>query len=252
MNATCEWWENFFHGPWGELQAKGYAGGKTQTEAEFIIGTLGLEAGNEVLDVACGVGRHSLELSARGIRMTGIDFNGKALAIAAAAAADRRLDATFVKTDMRCLRWRERFDAAYCFWTSFGYFEDEAHDLVAAKRIAEALKPAGRFLIDVHTTETLLPKFRRQHWEWLDEAHSGRLLQDNHWNCETGRVEGQWTFIENGEIRSNSSSLRLYSYRELCELLREAGFRHFEGYDTQTGDRFRLGSQRLSLVATLR
>jgi SAM-dependent methyltransferase len=251
MNATCEWWEGFFHGPWGELQAKGYASEKTQTEAECIISTLGLAAGDEVLDVACGIGRHTLELAARSIRMTGIDFNGKALAIAAAAAAERGLDAAFVKSDMRCLRWRERFDAAYCFWTSFGYFEDEAHDLVAAKRIAEALKPDGRFLIDVHTTETLLPMFRQRHWEWLDESHSDRLLQDTHWNFETGRVEGVWTFIENGRSRSCGSSLRLYSYRELCELLREAGFSRFESYDTKTGSPFRLGSQRLSLVASL-
>jgi hypothetical protein len=43
----------------------------------------------------------------------------------------------------------------------------------------------------------------------------------------------------------------LYSYRALCELLREAGFATFEALETVTGKPFKLGSQRLSVVARL-
>ena len=251
MNATNEWWETFFHGPWGEWQARGFMQDHTEAEADFIVGALGLAPGSMVLDVACGTGRHAIELATRGIDTTGIDFNGDTLLLAEAAAAQRDVTPRFLKSDMRCLRFHEAFDAAYCFWTSFGYFEDESHDLVAAKRVAEALRPGGRFLVDIHTTETILPIFESSNTMPLDEAGDNKLRQERHIDFERGRVEATWTFVEDGQERSSQSSLRLYSYHELCALLREAGFRSFKGYDTLTGEPFRMGARRLGLVASL-
>jgi ubiquinone/menaquinone biosynthesis C-methylase UbiE len=252
MNAQSEWWESFFHGPWGQWQAEGFRQENTKTEAELLVDALGLKPGQSVLDVACGTGRHAIELADGGVEVTGIDFNETALLTARRSAAARGVDVQFLKQDMRCLGYREEFDAAYCFWTSFGYFEDESHDFVVAKRIAEALRPGGRFLLEIIATETILPIFEPHRAEWLDEAHTRQLLHDTRFDCATGRIEEDWTFVENGRRESCHSSLRLYSYRELCELLREAGFESFAGYDTETGEAFDLGSSRLSLVASLR
>lgn len=251
MNATSEWWESFFHGPWGRWQAEGFKQENTEAEADFIVGALGLAPGRQVLDVACGTGRHAVELAGRGIEVTGIDFNGRALAVAREAARERGVEPTFLQRDMRCLRFREQFDAAYCFWTSFGYFEDESHDLVVAKRIAEALRPGGRFLIDIVATETLLPVFEQRLTEQFEHNGPRELVQLPRFDFETGRVEADWTFVEKGRKETWHSSLRVYSYRELCEILREAGFERFEGYDTRTGEPFALGASRLALVASL-
>jgi len=251
MNATSEWWETFFHGPWGEWQARGFMQQNTQREVGFLIKALGLKAGDQVLDVACGTGRHAIELEEEGIRVTGIDFNADTLAVAESSARRRGVAPRFLKSDMRCLRFREQFDAAYCYWTSFGYFEDEAHDLLVAKRVAEALRPGGRFLIDIVAAETLLPVFRPEHVTDLDENGASQLRQHVRLDFETGRIEGDWTFVEDGQTRSAHSSLRLYSYHELCALLAEAGFRCFEGFDSITGDPFAIGAGRLGLVASL-
>jgi len=251
MNTTGEWWERFFHGPWGRWQAAGLWQGKAAAESDFIARALGLAPGDAVLDVACGTGRHAVELAQKGYRVTGVDFNRTALAVAEAAAARCRPAPRFLQQDMRCLRFGDEFDAAYCFWTSFGYFEDPSHDLVAAKRIAEALKPGGRFLLDLHVAESILPVFEPES-EWpLDDAGSRSLSERKRWDFETGRVEADWTFTENGRSESWHSSIRLYSYGELCELLREAGFSRFTSYDTATGEPFALGAKRLALVASL-
>ena len=251
MNATSEWWETFFQGPWSEWQAQGFMQERTEQEADFIVRALGLEPGDAVLDVPCGTGRHAVELAARGIEVTGIDFNADVLGIAQSAAVESGRAPRFLQADMRCLRFREEFDAAYCFWTSFGYFEDESHDLVVAKRIAESLRPGGRFLLDLMVVETLLPVFRPENDRVLDESGTRRVREQVRLDFETSRVEADWTFVENGSSRSLHTSLRLYSYRELCELLREAGFVRFEGYDTASGEPFGLGARRLSLVASL-
>lgn len=251
MNATTEWWETFFHGPWGEWQARGFMQEHTGTETDFIEAALGLNAGDEVLDVACGTGRHAIELATRGVDVTGVDFNGDTLRLAETRAREAGVAPRFLKADMRCLRFREAFDAAYCFWTSFGYFEDESHDLVAAKRIAESLRPGGRFLVDLMTAETLLPKFTTDLFTQLDDEGEQVLHEHVHFDLERSRVDAEWTFVENGQERHSHSSLRLYSYHELCALLREAGFTRFEGFDTMTGEAFGIGARRLGLVASL-
>jgi cyclopropane fatty-acyl-phospholipid synthase-like methyltransferase len=76
MIPKSEWWETFFHGPWGEWQARGFMQQNTPTEVDFLVKALGLKSGAEVLDVACGTGRHAIELAKLGIEVTGIDFSG--------------------------------------------------------------------------------------------------------------------------------------------------------------------------------
>jgi SAM-dependent methyltransferase len=250
MLEKCEWWEDFFHGPWGDLQSRGYPPEKTSAEVDFLIAALDISSGQHVLDLACGIGRHSIELAARGMEVTGIDFNGSALALAERAATARSVTPRFVQRDMRNLDWSRQFDAAFCFYSSFGYFEDEADDLAVAKRIAAALRPGGRFLIDTHVTETLFPLFQERRWTWIDEQRSSRLLEETRWDVATGRVSTEWTFVEKAGVRSSRSSIRTYSYRELCTLLREAGFRELVGLETGTRKTFALGSKRLSLIAT--
>ena len=254
MNATSEWWESFFHGPWGELQARGFMQENTRAEADFLVRALAIRPGDEVLDVACGTGRHAIELAGRGMAVTGIDFNAATLAVAEAGAIARGVRPTFIKSDMRCLRYRDRFDAAYCFWTSFGYFEDESHDLVVAKRVAEALRPGGRFLIDITVAETLLPVFRPEYVtpiDPVDASSTDEVRQNVRFDFESGRIENDWTFVENGSTRTAHSSVRLYTCHELVALLREVGFERFEAYDSMTGEAFGIGARRLGLVASL-
>jgi ubiquinone/menaquinone biosynthesis C-methylase UbiE len=168
MSGKPEWWEDFFLGPWGELQARGYPAERTSGEADFLIAVLGLGAGQSVLDVACGIGRHSIELSLRGMDVTGVDFNNTALALAEETARSRNVQPRFVQRDMRHLDWHQEFNAAFCFYSSFGYFENEADDLMVASRVAAALR------------RTALPYFRgRKYASILSARQYVELIRDN-------------------------------------------------------------------------
>ena len=101
MNKTREWWEDFFPGPWGDLQAQGYPQEKTHAEVDFLVAALELSEGDRVLDLACGIGRHTVELAIRGFDATGLDFNGAALALAQKAASEHGVSPRFVCRDMR-------------------------------------------------------------------------------------------------------------------------------------------------------
>lgn len=250
MSARREWWEDFFHGPWGELQAEGYPAERTAAETDFMMAALGLQAGDRVLDLACGIGRHSVALAERGLSVTGVDFNAGALAIAERTAAERGAAVRLIESDMRAIAFEREFDAVVCYFSSFGYFEDETDDGAVARRIAAALRPGGRFLLELMTLETLAPIWQARRWQWIDEDRTRRVLEETSIDFAAARVEADWTFIEPGRTRVAHSSLRLYCYRELSDLLRRAGFDEVTGLDPTTGASFALGDRRLALLAT--
>src|SRR5215831_10440131 len=118
------WWRNFFESPWAQIQSGGYPAERTATECDLIQGALELAPGASVLDVPCGVGRHSVELARRGFALTGIDFNPAHVEQARAAASAANVAVRFEVADMRDFVASDRFDAAFCYFGSFGYFSD--------------------------------------------------------------------------------------------------------------------------------
>lgn len=117
-----DWTEAFFKGPWQIHQIEGYPAERTSREVAFILETLRPEPGARMLDVPCGTGRHSIELSSRGFRMTALDFNATALDASRSQAEKLGVEVDFREGDMRALTFREEFDAAFCYFGSFGFF----------------------------------------------------------------------------------------------------------------------------------
>jgi cyclopropane fatty-acyl-phospholipid synthase-like methyltransferase len=176
------WWESFFRGPWEQIQLPGYPEERTKNEVSFMEDALGLAGGERILDVPCGEGRHSIELARRGYRSTGVDFNPNAVAVAEQRATTAGVDVDFSCADMRALEYHEEFDAAICFFGSFGYFGD-AENAEFVHRVARALRPGGRFLIDTHVTESLYPQFRERDWSLIQEEPPLRPIFDSSAVC---------------------------------------------------------------------
>jgi SAM-dependent methyltransferase len=244
-----DWWSNFFGEAWPRIQAGGYPVDRTAAECDLIERTLGLSEGAAVLDIPCGIGRHSVELSRRGFNMTGIDFKAEYVADARALAADAGVQAAFVVGDMREFASPYPFDAAFCYFGSFGYFtEDDDRKFAAA--VMRALRPGGRFLIETHIMETWLPVFRERDWFWAGaEDARVRVTEERSWDATTGRVQVTWTLIDDSGSKSHVTSIRIYGYRELQSLLISAGFASVQLLDGKSGHAFRMGSPRAIVLA---
>jgi SAM-dependent methyltransferase len=246
LSSVGEWWQEFFRGLWQQAQLGWWSQDDTRAAADKVERALGLSSPAKVLDVPCGDGRISIELAARGHDVTGVDLNETFLAEAGRKAGDRGLSARWVQGDMRELPFESEFEAALNFWGSFGYFDEGGNERTAAS-VWRALTPGGRFLIDLPTAETVFPHFRGRFWFGSDQA---LVLDETRYDFETGRNESDWTVITpDGSREHLHSSIRLYTYRELVELLRKVGFTRFEGFDGKDLAPFQLGA-RLCLVAT--
>ncbi|MFN8233754.1 MAG: class I SAM-dependent methyltransferase [Actinomycetota bacterium] len=241
------WWGAFFETEdwqrvqlgWGSLEDAG-------EQADRAIRALALEPGERVLDVPCGDGRIAIELADHGMRVTGVDMTERFLVAGRERAAARGLRVELLEGDMREPLGVEGFDAALCFWGSFGYFDDEGNRRQAAA-VADALRPGGRYLIDTVTLEVIAPRFRARDWF---ESGGITVTTETALNLGDGRVETTWTFRRaDADPVVRRSSIRCFTLHELTDLLRGAGFAAFSALDAEL-EPFELGSDRLWLVAT--
>lgn len=98
---------------------------RSEREADGIWDLLDLQPGVRVLDLACGHGRLANRLARRGAVVTGLDVTEPFIELARERDEEMAVDATYALGDMRTLEWREAFDVALNWFTSFGYFDDE-------------------------------------------------------------------------------------------------------------------------------
>jgi len=191
--------------------------------------------------VPCGAGRLSLELAARGYRMTGVDLSPEFLSHARAADAERRV--VWEQRDMRDLPWRARFDGAFCLGNSFGYLDDEG-EAQFVRAVAAALKPGGRFVLETPMViESLLPNLKDRPWFKAGDVY---LLVANEYDPSRGRLDIEYTFVSDGRVEVRRGSHRAYTYRQLVELMETAGFA------VAPAETWTRASQTLTLVGTRR
>ncbi|ADU50461.1 Methyltransferase type 11 [Thermaerobacter marianensis DSM 12885] len=217
---------------------------RTQREVAMVWTLLGLRPGEEVLDLACGHGRLAIPLAAMGVRVTGLDRSAGFLARARAEAARQGVEVEWVQGDMRRLPWRDRFDAAFNVFTSFGYFADEENLQVLAQ-VAAALRPGGRFLLETQHRDALLARFAPFN---VVERGDDFLIDAHRWDAVTGRMVTRRTVIRAGRVRRGEFFVRLYTPAELAGLLRQAGLEP-EGFYDETAAPLSPQSRRMVVVA---
>lgn len=246
MTSNPDWWQDFFSGPVLDFVRHSRDEEQTHTEADFIQQTLGLPPPARILDVPCGGGRLALELASRGYQVTGVDISQSLLKSARDQADAQGLSISLEHRDMRDLPWSGEFDGAYCFWSSFGYF-NEPGNADFLKAVSRTLKPGAPFLMDTPLIETRLPEMESQERVWWPVGDL-LALEERSFDHITSRVESEWTFIREGQKENKHLSLRLYTYRELCSLLEQAGFGNHRAYGSLDWEPFGLGSIWLYLL----
>ena len=148
-----EWFELWFNSPYYHML---YGNRSHKEAADFIdrlVDSLGLKKGYRILDLACGKGRHSIQLNSKGFEVIGIDLSEKSIE-SAQQHSNHGLD--FFVHDMRQLFWLEHFDLVVNLFTSFGYFHDNEDDQQMMDGVFESLKPGGRFVIDFMNAEKVV------------------------------------------------------------------------------------------------
>lgn len=114
-----------------------------QIAAEYLPITSPTPRAYQLLDVACGTGKH-LELLGRDFQVEGLDLNPQLLEIARA----RLPGVPFHQGDMRSFHLGRRFDVITCLFSSIAYLLTLEAVTSAFDCLAEHLKPGGLLLVE--------------------------------------------------------------------------------------------------------
>jgi SAM-dependent methyltransferase len=207
-------------------QYREYADALTRNEVDFLEMALDLREDAALLDVACGGGRHALELARRGYSIEGVDASATLVAYATGRAYTDATRARFVTGDMRALVYAQQFDAALIMNSSLGFFEDEVNRETLS-RTAKALVDGGKLLLQClnpYQIESYLQGFRTG-WHQLA---GGYLLREARFDPRAARLEIDYRFLlpaQGIDTRHPGDRIRLYGYPELDAMIRAAGLR---------------------------
>jgi SAM-dependent methyltransferase len=218
---------------------------RADAEVEFMVEKLALAPSSQVLDLACGHGRHAIRLARRGHRVTGIDISTSFLERGRADAAAAGAEVDFVHRDMRALDAVLRYDAAICCFTAFGYFSDDENADVL-RRVGRALKPGGRFLLDILNRDGLARRFNPT---TATERDGNLMIDRSRFDPLSGRVITQRTYLLGDRRVEAPFWVRLYTLQELSPLLRDAGLAVESAFGDWKGAPLTLESPRLVVVA---
>jgi SAM-dependent methyltransferase len=225
MSSAKPWYHAFFtdfRPLFGIVPAR-----TTNAQATYIIKKLGLKRGAQFLDCPCGVGRISIPLARRGIRVTGVDLTKEYLDDLQREARKRRLRIDTLHADMRRISYQNRFDAVANLWTSFGYFEREQDNVLVVKQAFHALKPGGKFLLHVINRDFIIAHYTDTDWF----EHAGVIsFESRKFDYTTSINRGVWRFFKNGETHTHKVDIRMYSYHELVTMFQKIGFVDIQGF----------------------
>ena len=197
----------------------------TAREVDFAVQVLDLRGHDRVLDLACGFGRHALELARRGHPVVGVDITQEYIDEARRRARADGLDAEFICADLRDVSFHEEFDVVLSLADgAIGYFESDDENLKTFDRIAGALKPGGKHLMGVCNAPYARRHFQQRHWE---AGSRGFSLADFAWDGELSRMTYTSYKLKYGEVLGKPegavASIRLYTVDELSAVLTAHG-----------------------------
>ena len=115
---------------------------------EFYDG-LARQTGGPVLDLACGTGRLTIPLAARGHAMVGLDASATMLSQARLKAAERGVAVGFVEGDMRRFALGRAFPLILITCNSLAHLADHEDLLACLTCAGRHLAPGGRLAFDV-------------------------------------------------------------------------------------------------------
>ncbi len=217
------------------------------SEIDHIVSLTGIKDGGRVLDLCCGIGRHSLELARRGYSVVGIDRTRTYIQKAQEAARNEGLDAEFVVCDMREFKRTSEFDVVISMFTSFGYFADDGEQARVLDNVFNSLKPGGSFLIDVMGKEVLARVFQATDWH-ADES-GGLFLEKRQITDDWSIIRTEWRLIQpDGRMYVWHIPLRIYSAVEMRQMLTAAGLMDVKAYGSLSGTPYDNRAERLVMV----
>jgi D-alanine-D-alanine ligase len=258
--VKADWWRLIFNANYLRTDADVVEDSNiTKTELNLFMTALDLPKDAQILDLCCGQGRHSLELAKQGhTQVIGLDRSHYLINRARKLNKQAGLNVQFKEGDARKLRFKDNsFDAVIIAGNSFGYFESPKDDQRILEEVKRILKPDGKLLIDVTDGEYMKEHFEPRSWEWIDKNYF--VCRERSLSKSSDRLVSREviTHVTKGVIADQFYAERLYTFKNLDELLTEVGFTKIQEHskispESQRNQDLGMMAKRIVLTAVIK
>lgn len=230
-----QWYESIFEDYGQKYDNEVFAQG-TLGECDFIENEINYDKSCRIIDIGCGTGRHSIELSKRGYKVTGIDLSESLLARAREKAIMDNLNVEFLKHDARELQFINMFDVAIMFCEgAFPLMETDEMNFEILKNITKSLRNNGKLIFT--TLNGLFPLYHSLEEFYSSKTEDGNATcQNNTFDLMTFRkfsvVETEDDFGKKKKLKCNE---RYYVPSEISWLLKSLGYHKVEIFGAKLG-----------------
>lgn len=235
----------------GEAYLSFYAGmlgdERSDDDTASAVSLAGVGRGDRVLDVPCGHGRMAVRMAAQGLVVTGVDRSTGFLDVARRDAASRGVDVELVEGDLRALPVDGPFDAVVCWFTSYGYFEDEENHRVL-QEFHRVLRPGGVVVIETLSHDAYVRSFTQAPDAIVVDVDGDLMVDRNDFDVATGCIVCHRVTFHAGERREARFAIRLPTIPEWRRALADAGFHSVSVTDAR-GDAVDLETWRIVVRA---
>lgn len=237
----AEWFKDWFDSPYYHILYKN----RDHSEAVKFIETLSthlqLQTTDEIWDLACGKGRHSIHLNKMGFKVTGTDLSKNNIAC---VSSEAREGLEFYEHDMRTPFRMNYFTHVLNLFTSIGYFDNDHDTLKVFKNVFNSLKPGGRFVLDFFNSEYVTRNLTSDEEKSI-EGVSFRISKRIHNNRIVKRID----FTHNGIRSYYEEKVSLYRLSDFENFALKAGFKKEEVFGSYDLDPFNASlSERLIMI----
>jgi 2-polyprenyl-3-methyl-5-hydroxy-6-metoxy-1,4-benzoquinol methylase len=230
-----QWYEEFFENYGMKYDSESFTSG-TKGECDFFEEEIGYNKQCRILDIACGTGRHSIEMARRGYKVTGIDLSDSLLSRAREKAREQNLVLDLRKQDARDLPFSGEFDLALMICEgAFPLMETDEMNYAILRGAANALKPGGKLVFT--TLNGLFPLFHSvKDFIASNTAEGNATSAQNTFDLMTFRDHNITTFEDDsGNKKELDCNERYYVPSEISWLLKSLNFSKTDIYGARLG-----------------
>ncbi len=228
-----QWYEKLFENYSNSYEKEVFTAG-TSGEVDFIEKEINYDRSINILDIGCGTGRHSIELSRRGYKVTGLDLSLSMLNKAKQKAEEAGVEVTFIQKDARDFDFHETFDLAIMLCEgAFSLMETDEMNYKILQNAYKSLKNPGKYIFS--TLNGLFPLVHSTK-DFLNNATQEEAIRTSNFDLMTFR---EYSVYEKKDDHGNKMTLecneRYYMPSEITWLLKTAGFNKSDIYGCKLG-----------------
>ncbi|MBU0473029.1 MAG: class I SAM-dependent methyltransferase [Bacteroidetes bacterium] len=220
-----EWYKDWFD---SDFYLKVYSH-RDKSDAEkllkLILNNISLPPNANILDAACGNGRHSNNFSQLGYNVVGFDLSKSLLKVAQKNKLINNSKINYLCSDIRLIPLKTSFDLILNLFTSFGYFESDEDNFSLVKFASTHLSENGYFILDYLNPNYVINNLVKSSQKNINNM---KIIENR--KIINNRVEKEIVISDSKNKHRFLESVRLYSLNEILSVFTKYGFNIVETF----------------------